>query len=81
MQECTFSVNLFSISSLICPETTESNVIITAVVMIVLFISSARTQVEFQLKDFVGENIPLVVEEMTSSLQSAAAFIASESQG
>ena len=55
--------------------------IITAVVMIVLFISSARTQVQFQLKDFVGKNIPLVVEEMTSSLQSAAAFIASESQG
>ena len=81
MQECTFSVNLFSISSPICPETTESNVIITAVVMIVLFISSARTQVQFQLKDFVGENIPLVVEEMTSSLQSAAAFIAPESQG
>ena len=56
--------------------------IITAVVMIVLFISSARTQVQFQLKHFVGENIPLVhvVEEMSSSLQSAAAFIASESQ-
>ena len=70
-----------SISSLSCPETTESNVIITAVVIIVPFISSARTQVEFQLKDFVGENIPLVIEEMTSSLQSVAAFIASESQG
>ena len=54
--------------------------IITAVVMIVLFISSESTQVQFQLKDFVGENIPLVVEEMTSSLQSAAAFIASKSQ-
>ena len=54
---------------------------ITAVMMIVLFISSVRTQVQFQLKDFVGENIPLAVEEMTSSLQSAAAFIASKSQG
>ena len=71
---------IISISSPSCPETTVSNVSITAVVMIVLFISSVRTQVEFQLKDFVGENIPVVVEEMTSSLQSAAAFIASKSQ-
>ena len=55
--------------------------IITAVVMIGLFISSVRTQVQFQLKDFVGENIPLVVEEMTSSQQSVVTFIASESQG
>ena len=52
----------------------------TAVVIIALFISSASTQVQFRLKDFVGENIPLAVEEMTSSLQSAAAFIVSESQ-
>ena len=69
---------IICISSPTSPEkTTEINVTITAVVMIVLFIASASAQV---LKHFVGENIPLAVEEISSSLQSAAAFIVSESQ-
>ena len=59
---------------------TENNVIITAIARVVLFISVASAQVHFQLKFFVGKNILLAVEEMSSSLQSAAVYRASDSQ-